>query len=315
MATPAARADEAAGPSARALEAAYLRCGEIARAHYENFPVISRFLKKQMRRPLAAVYAFARGADDLADEGYGPGGPSPEERLGALADWEDRLRATCAIPRSAPAHRLEQVCEDAIFLALGDTIWRHDLDPALFVDLLSAFRQDVMVTRYESRHDLIDYCRRSANPVGRIVLAVHGVRDSTSAALSDAICTGLQLANFWQDAGVDNQKNRVYLPREDQARHGVTEADLGAAVASPALRALVLEEARWARAYFESGRPLLDQAPEGLGFHLRLVWHGGMRILELIEAAGGDVLSKRPKLGRGEVARIFFRALAHGRNR
>lgn len=384
---------ESAGASAARrgalLEAAYLRCEERARSHYENFPVVSRFLPREGRRSLAAVYAFARQADDFADEGYGPAGPSPEERLAALNGWERRLRAVCgAAPRNgrgqarhphapgtdalaarekalgadslsatemalgwpgpdplngagsqtssgdapgppgdAPGPRgndpgmrghyrlrtlLDSPDAEEIFLALGDTIRRHSIDPSVFLDLLSAFRQDVTVSRYDTRADLLDYCRRSANPIGRIVLAVHGASDERRALLSDAICTGLQLANFWQDAGIDFAKDRVYLPLEDRERLGVGEADLAAASASAPLRALVLEETEWARSFFLAGRELLADAPQGLGLHLRLVWHGGLRILDLIQAAQGDVLAKRPKLRRSDVARLLLRALIRG---
>ena len=343
------------------LDAAYRRCAKIARAHYENFPVVSRFLPRASRRSLAAVYAFARAADDFADEGYGPDGPAAAARLAALDAWERRLRDVCVLgaagePERSPSIPMEATeavlsgsgarsrgyAENntrgalglkthpqgrngaglaafvdrgdagAVFRALGDTIARHRLDPALFLDLLSAFRQDVTTARYERREDLLDYCRRSASPVGRIVLAVHGARDEERAAMSDAICTGLQLANFWQDVGIDAAKERVYLPREDLARYRVDERDLQAGSASAPLCALVLEETAWARSFFLAGRPLLDEAPARIGFHLRLVWLGGMRILEMIEAAGGDVLGRRPSIGAAGATRLMLRALFDG---
>lgn len=298
------------------LEAAYLRCEEIARSHYENFPVVSRFLSGSARRALAAVYAFARGADDFADEGYGPGGPSSAERLTALDAWERRLREACGLgqERTARSNAMGQDAEP-VFIALEDTVRRHDLDPGWLLELLSAFRQDVLVSRYGTREELLGYCRRSANPVGRIVLAVHGIRDEASTAASDSICTALQLANFWQDVSVDRTKDRIYLPREDRDRHGVREDDLDAAAASPALRRLILEETAWTRSFFEDGRRLIDDPPAGLGMHLRLIWLGGTRVLEMIEAAEGDVLAVRPKLGRSDIVRLVLRALAYGLRR
>ena len=260
-----------AGPGGAApspdLEDAYRVCERIVRGHYENFPVASKFIPKASRRALAAVYAFARRADDYADEGYGPGGPTQSARFAALDGWERRLERACGeappsglpgesgaslpgLPGSArgqapPCRRRPQpdgspieragstarpaaADADAIFLALADAIRQHDIPPALFHDLLSAFRQDVAVDEYATRSDLLDYCRRSANPVGRIVLAVHGVHGEPLLAWSDAICTGLQLANFWQDAGVDRAKSRIYLPREDRERFGVSPGDLDA---------------------------------------------------------------------------------------
>jgi squalene synthase HpnC len=362
MALSASDPASASPGAAESVEAGYRRCETIARAHYENFPVASRFLSREARRSLAAVYAFARQADDFADEGYGPGGPSETGRLAALADWERRLRRTCGCPadsakpsqeaievgvpldslRAGPegatviagtltsdagpetatavrgvpcAIAVDPDAADDIFAALGDTVRRHGLDPALFLDLLSAFRQDVVVRRYDTREHLLDYCRRSANPVGRIVLGVHGAGDARRTDLSDAICTGLQLANFLQDVGIDRKKDRVYLPRVDRERFGVAETDLDAESAPPALRALILEEASWTRTFFDRGRALLDEAPGGIGFHLSLVWHGGVRILEMIEATGGDVLGKRPKLGKADILRLLLRALARRSSR
>ena len=383
MALSASDPASAAPGAAESVEACYRRCETIARAHYENFPVVSRFLSREARRSLAAVYAFARQADDFADEGYGPGGPTEAGRLAALDDWERRLREACGCPAGAakPSHPIisaevprdppgaepgvsatiagsatsgagpsvntaacgaagmvvgpaasspetdvaqvgargvlavDPAAADAIFAALGDTVRRHALNPALFLDLLSAFKQDVVVRRYDTREHLLDYCRRSANPVGRIVLGIHGARDARRAGLSDAICTGLQLANFLQDIGIDRKKDRVYLPRVDRERLGVAEEDLDGASAPPALRALVLDEAAWTRTFFERGRALLDEAPGGIGLHLSLVWHGGVRILEMIEASGGEVLGRRPKLGKADILRLAMRALLHRRGR
>jgi squalene synthase HpnC len=318
MPTDAGGAGAAVAPVVAALEQAHARCERIAREHYENFPVASRLLSREARRALTAVYAFARQADDFADEGHGPDGPTREQRLAALDDWEARLHAACGLADEVPgdrtgerARRHEAIAAphgDAIFLALSDIVERHRLPVRLFEDLISAFRQDVLVAEYTSRSDLLDYCRRSANPVGRLVLTVHGFHEEAGFELSDAICTGLQLANFWQDVAIDRRKGRIYLPREDRERAGVVPEDLDRPTATENLRRLVLEEADWARSFFERGRPLVLAAPGRLRVHLKLVWLGGVRVLDRIEEAGGDTLVERPKLGRLDWARILIQA-------
>lgn len=315
MSMVARRVDTGGVAPASSLAEAYRACEEIARAHYENFPVVSRLLPKQSRRSLAAVYAFARQADDFADEDYGPSGPTAEARLAAIDDWERRLREACGRdgeasgPSLAAATRPGPHQAEAVFAALADTIRHHDLDTMPFLDLLSAFRQDVLVSRYPTRADLLDYCRRSANPVGRIVLAIHGEKRAGAMIWSDALCTGLQLTNFWQDIAIDAGKGRVYLPTEACLRHGVSVEELHASSAGPRLRALVLEEVSWAREHFENAVPLLRAAPSSLRFHLRIVWQGGARILDKIRESGGDVLAVRPRLVRSDWVRILLRAL------
>jgi squalene synthase HpnC len=312
MPSSAARPLAARAGTAADIDAAYRRCAAITKSHYENFPVISRLLARDARRALAAVYAFARAADDMADEGHGAPGPTPPQRLAALDGWERDLLAVCRGGGLAPVTGDASWEQDrqATFTALPDAIARHAIPVQHFLDLLSAFRQDVRVSTYQTREELLDYCRRSANPVGRIVLAVHGLADPHRAALSDHLCTGLQLANFWQDISVDLAKGRVYVPRQDLERHGLTEADLARPAASPSVRRLVLDLAGWTRTILDSGRPLLGRTPSMLGLHLRLVWHGGARILEKIVAVEGDVLAKRPKLGLADAPRLLVRALA-----
>src|ERR1700677_1197248 len=208
--------------SPKAIADAYDACTKLARAHYENFPV-GRLVPRKMQPHVHAVYAFARYADDLADEGYAGSAKAegardamtPEERLVALDDWERQL---CSPPGTPGLH--------FIFIALHETIRELDLPLSLFTDLLSAFKQDVVKRRYANFAEVLDYCRRSANPVGRLVLLLHGHREEELHLLADKICTGLQLANFWQDVGVDLEKDRIYLPEDDRAKYAVTEEAL-----------------------------------------------------------------------------------------
>lgn len=268
-------------------------CLDVARAHYENFPVASVLVPRGMRRDIAAVYAFARAADDFADEGDA----GPATRHARLDDWERRVREA-----AAGAARDDGSTEGAIFAALGQTIAARRLPVDLFTDLLSAFHQDVDVTRYATWADLLDYCRRSANPVGRLVLRIRssGVPDGRDAALdesSDAFCTALQLTNFWQDLERDWQKGRVYLPAELMRAHGADEADIAARRMTPALASALADAAARTRALFARGRLVCEQVGGRLGVELRATWLGGMRILERLERAGFDVFAARPSLG------------------
>lgn len=245
-------------------------------AHYENFPVASLLLPRAMRPHVAAVYAFARTADDFADEGD----RTPAERLRLLDRWRQRLHGLNESP--APDEPPQTV---EIFLALRATIRDRSLPLELFEDLLSAFRQDVTVSRYESWDELLDYCRRSANPVGRLVLRIAGYRDAALDAQSDDICTALQLTNFWQDVKVDAARGRVYLPR------GETLA--GAA--------------RRTRQLFERGRPLCDAVRGRLRHELRATWLGGVRILDRLEDAHFDPVAARPRLTAADVPWFAWR--------
>ena len=272
--------------------------------HYENFPVASLLLPAKLRQAVKNIYVFARTADDIADEGYDrPGGPilTIEERLARLRDFNNALLAS---------ERQEPVPPewDWIFAAVADTRARYKLPVTLFQDLLSAFTQDVTVKRYATFADLLDYCRRSANPVGRLVLLLHGFYDEKRFDVSDAICTALQLANFWQDVAVDWKKGRVYVPMEDWNRHGVTEADFAAAKASPKVRECLRFQVNRTRDLFNQGRPLPASLPFPLSLEIRLTWLGGSAILDRIVAQNYDTLRKRPALGTVDKVRLLLRA-------
>lgn len=263
-------------------------CLDIARAHYENFPVASFLMPPHMRRHVAAVYAFARVADDYADEGH----LAPDYRHRLLKDWEHRLRVAAA----GSAER-DGSNESAIFAALEQTIAARGLPLELFTDLLSAFHQDVDVTRYATWSDLMDYCRRSANPVGRLVLRISGRDDAALDTSSDALCTALQLTNFWQDLERDWQKGRVYLPADLMTAHGAGEAMIASHQMTPALRAALADAAGRTRNLFEWGRFVCGSVRGRLGLELRATWLGGTRILDRLERNGFDVFQARPSLG------------------
>ncbi|MDE3155276.1 MAG: squalene synthase HpnC [Acidobacteriota bacterium] len=273
----------------------------MARQHYENFPVASLLLPAPMRPHVAAVYAFARVADDFADEGSRP----VEERYRLLDGWLARLHA-CVEGGAATA---EPTPEDLIFLALGASIRTLRLPVGLFEDLLSAFRQDVETHRYRTWDDVLDYCRRSANPVGRLVLRIAGYDDEALDRSSDALCTALQLANFWQDFGRDWRAGRLYVPLDDCAACGAREADLDAGRLTPAWRDVLHLVAVRTRALFDQGRAVCDGVSGRLRLELRFTWLGGRRTLERVEASGYDVLDHRPALGAGDAPALLWRAL------
>jgi squalene synthase HpnC len=283
-----------------ALKAAYGRCERLAREHYENFPVASHLLPAVMRPHIAAIYAFARRADDFADE---PGLPD-EERLRRLDDWGARLeRATAAGPAPAADEA------DQLFLALSHTITECRLPVSLFHDLLSAFRQDVVQKRYATWPDLMDYCRRSANPVGRLMLRVAGHTSASLDAQSDSVCTALQLTNFWQDLERDWRIGRLYVPESDCAAAGARVEDLAAGRMTPGWRRVMKEMARRTRALFEDGRPVCDGVQGRLRWELRLTWLGGVRILDRLEQSDYDVFHERPTLGAADVPGLLWRAV------
>ena len=269
------------------LEQAYEHCASIARAHYENFPVASWLLPARMRPHIAAIYAFARTADDFADEP----GHSPDERLRLLNDWRDRLLA---------AARGEDV-DNPIFVALADTMRRCDLPLTLLEDLLSAFRQDVVVHRYSTWPDVLDYCRRSANPVGRLVLRVAGIRTDQADRASDALCSALQLANFWQDFGQDWRRGRLYIPRDEMIRAGASEPQLNAASMTPEWKAAMRACVAVTRQLFDAGRPVAEATRGRLRYELRATWAGGVRILDKIEQLDYDTLHARPTIGKRDI--------------
>jgi hydroxysqualene synthase len=274
----------------RELRAAYEYCEQLAKAHYENFPVASRLLPAKLRPHIAAIYAFARAADDFADEpGYQPG-----ERMRLLRDWRAKLH-----PPSRHGASAGQVGsgDDAIFLALHDTIDRFSLPLQLFDDLLNAFVQDVGTTRYSTWADVVDYCRQSANPVGRLVLRLNGYHDERIDAASDAVCTALQLTNFWQDLAIDWSRGRLYVPEEIWRAQHAEVTSLDAQLMTPQWKAALADCSLRTRELFQRGRPVCDAVSGRLRYELRATWLGGMRILDRLDRAGYDVFRRRPKLG------------------
>lgn len=265
--------------------------------HYENFPVASLLCPPALRPAVVAIYVFARTADDLADEGDAPS----TRRLADLADYRADLHAVCA---GAPASlRWPQVFEP-----LRIVLARHALPVDLLTDLLGAFEQDVVKHAYADRAELLDYCRRSANPIGRLLLHLYGVNSASALRQSDAICTALQLVNFWQDLSVDTRRGRVYVPAADGARHGVAAHALLARHDAPNVRALVAEMVAWTREQMVQGAPLVHAIPGRAGWELRLVVQGGLRILEKIEAIGFATLQVRPTLHWYDAPLLLWRA-------
>lgn len=292
MTEPIAYAPEA--PSAALVAAAYRHCRQIATQHYENFTVGSWLLPRHLREPIAAIYAFARQADDMADEGS----LLPAERLAQLDRWE-RALVDSAGGRAT----------DPIFIALADTRRRFALRIEPFQQLLDAFRQDVAFEPFATFTALRDYCRRSADPVGHLMLGLFGCDDPHRRAFADRICTGLQLANFWQDVAVDAARGRVYVPQADLERFGCTREALAGGVATPALRTLLRFEVERARDWLHDGLPLAERVPPALAREVRMFAWGGLAILDAIEARGFDVFSARPTLSPRSKRRLIARAL------
>ena len=272
-------------------------------AHYENFPVASFLCPAPLRAPIAAIYHFARTADDLADEGN----DTPDQRLQDLAAYRQDLTAACA-SGSAWSSRWTDV-----FGPLQVAIQAHQLPVQALHDLLDAFVQDVEKSRdgagYATPAELLDYCRRSANPVGRLLLHLYGVTDPSALALSDDICTALQLINFWQDPSVDIPRGRYYFTQEDCDRFGVLQADVLACRQSTAATKLIIFYVQSARTHMLQGAPLVHEVPGRAGWELRLVVQGGLRILDKIEALQFATLSTRPKLTAWDFPVMLWRAL------
>ena len=267
-------------------------CRALAAAHYENFTVAGWLVPRRLRQHLANVYAFARWADDLGDEAA-----SPAAAAAALADWRRELDACFA---GRPGH--------PVTVALAETVTQAKLPIDPFADLIDAFQQDQVKTRYATRAEVVDYCRRSADPVGRIVLGLEGCRDAELVRMSDAICTGLQLVNFWQDVTRDRLAGRIYLPQEDMARHGVSEALLAETPAAPAVRALLRDEVTWARDCFAAGDRLPAVAPRALRPAIGMFLGGGRAVADAIAAADYDPLGRRPTVGKATKLRLAGRA-------
>jgi len=282
-------------PTTDQIRAAFAYCETMARNHYENFPVASLLLPKQQRPFVAAIYAFARTADDFADEGELP----PQERLALLDDWGYKLEAA-----------LHGKPEGPVFIALAETLTRTRLPVEPLRDLLTAFRMDVTTKRFQTFDDLLFYCRHSANPVGRIVLHLFNQADTENVALSDRICTGLQLANFWQDFYVDWGRGRLYVPLEDLRRFGYNEGDIAEKALNDRFRALMKFEVDRARDFLVAGLPLPQRVGGRLKWELDLTIRGGTGILDRIAAADFDVMYQRPAFRAIDKARMIFAAIA-----
>ena len=266
----------------------------LATRHYENFHVVSFLLPKRLHQDFYNVYAYCRWADDLGDE-MGGG----EESLRLLSWWREQLDGMYA---GAAAH--------PVFVALSGTVARHSVPREPFADLIRAFEQDQTVTRYPTWRDLYGYCRYSANPVGRLVLYLCGYSDAERQRLADATCTGLQLANFWQDVTVDLLKDRVYIPLEALARHGYTLDDLGARRTAPAFREVMRECVARAREFFLQGLPLPSLVDRRLALDIDLFSRGGLRVLDKIAEQNYDVLARRPAISKAERAVLLLGSLA-----
>jgi len=254
------------------LQDSYAWCTAFATRHYENFPVGGRWIPRSKRKHVHAIYAFARIADDFADEARYKG-----SRLDHLYQWREMLKAC-----------YEGQAEHPVFVALSDTTRNLEIPQLLLADLLTAFEQDVVKSRYRNFQEVVDYCSNSANPVGRLVLLIFGYHEENLHQLSDSICTGLQLANFWQDVAIDLKKDRIYLPQDEMARFEVDESMLQAGRMTPQIEALMEFQIKRTRELFLLGHPLPLKVNLLLGFELRLVWLGGMRILEKLDKCKYD---------------------------
>ena len=289
---PGARAAIPSGagePDAAALAQAYEFCSRLAQSHYENFTVASWLMPRAMRKHMHAIYAYARMADDFADEEHDPA---------KLDEWERELDLAYA---GAPRH--------PVFVALADTARRFDIPRDPFADLLRAFRSDLDFRGFETLGDLLGYSRYSANPVGRLVLYLFGYRDAERQRLSDQVCSGLQLANFWQDVAIDLEKGRVYLPRQDMTRFGVSVEDLRLHNTNSNFAALMRHEVARARELLVSGGPLAAMVDKRLSRDIRMFVGGGLAILRAIERADYDVFRHRPSLGKLDYLRLGWQAL------
>lgn len=277
------------------LEQAYQHCRQVAAGHYENFPVASFLLPARLRNPVAVIYAFARQADDFADEGE----RSPAERLELLDAWEDEI---WNILSGRPSR-------EPVFIALADVIKHHALPVQLFSDLLSAFRQDVEQQRYADFAELQEYCRRSANPVGRLLLYLHEAASTQNLQQSDQICTALQLINFLQDLRQDyDEHGRIYLPQDEMATAGVTEQHLAEQISDAAMQALIDRQLQRAGALLQTGAPLGDRLGGRFGLEIRLIIQAASRVLVKLQNHEGDVF-RRPRLARRDYVGIVLAAL------
>ena len=279
-------------PVTPSLDEARAYCERLARSHYENFSVATWFLPKRLRPHFHSIYAYCRISDDLGDE-VG----NPQHALQLLDIWEGELDRCYA---GQPRH--------PVFVALAETVRACDIPRGPFADLLTAFRQDQRVSRYETFQDVLGYCHYSANPVGRLVLYACGYRDAERQQLSDYTCTALQLANFWQDVAVDYGKGRIYLPLEDLRRFGVSEKDIAERRATSQFLELMCFEVQRAREWFHKGLPLAEKVDSELAIDIELFSRGGLAILQAIEDQGYDVLRRRPVISKPRKLALVARA-------
>ena len=266
----------------------------LAKNHYENFPVASFFLPKHLREPIALIYAFARQADDFADEGD----LEPEQRLKLLNEFEAELDLI----------RSNQTPNSTLFIALQASIQKHRLDLAPFYDLLEAFKQDVTKTRYENFGEVMHYCRRSANPIGRLLLALYGQATERNIGMANAICSALQLINFLQDIAIDAQKNRIYLPQDELKKYHVAESQIINSDSSGAWALMMEFQINRARKLLQSGAPLGLALSGRAGFEMRMMIAGGERILKKLHQARGNSFSIRPTLSKKDWLYMLYRA-------
>lgn len=279
----------------KVLKAAYAYCAAVTKNHYENFPVASLLLPRHLRPAIQTVYAFSRLADDFADEREYHGA-----RLARLVEWENMLNDT-----TRPTH--------PVFIALHHTVEKHQLPKELFSHLLTAFKMDTQKNRYQNSDELRTYCRYSANPVGRLVLALFKKGSEENLADSDFVCTALQLANHWQDVAVDLKKNRVYLPQEDMDRFGVQESDLFKHTCNDSFRMLMSFEVDRTRELFLKGKVLGLNLPGLLGLEIRITWLAGITLLKKIRRVNYDVFRGRPALTKYDFLRLFLVAASKKR--
>jgi squalene synthase HpnC len=300
------------------LEEARAYCERLARSHYENFSVATWFLPRRLRTHFHSIYAYCRISDDLGDE-VG----NPQHALQLLDEWEAELNLTyLSLVEEQPVEIRKNIEElrpeprprnwvgprHPVFIALRETIRACDIPRQPFADLLTAFRQDQRVSRYETFEDVLGYCHYSANPVGRLVLYACGYRDGERQQLSDYTCTALQLANFWQDVTVDYGKGRIYLPLEDLSRFGVTENDIAERRGTPQFLELMRFEVQRAREWFQKGLPLAEKVDSELAIDIELFSRGGLAILQAIEDQGYDVLRRRPVISKPRKLALVARA-------
>ncbi len=277
------------------LDEARAWCKHLAETHYENFHVASWFLPKKLRPHFHAIYAYCRVSDDLGDETG-----SRDQSLALLDQWSEELDACYAGTARHP-----------VFIALADTIRACQIPKEPFADLLTAFKRDQTKTRFLNMDEVLDYCRYSANPVGRLVLYTCGYSDPERFRLSDATCSALQLANFWQDVASDyRRRDRIYIPQDAMQRFGVTEATIATGVATPEFRALLADQVAYAHSLFEAGLPLIGMVDNNLALDLDLFSRGGLEILKAIELRNYDVLSARPAISKTTKIALALRAVS-----